>query len=174
MKDNDINIDGELLCKECGLCCEGVFHSYAYSKCEEDEVIAAKAGIPIVMHQKENTKVFLLPCPVYNNICTIYPDRPSVCINHQCDLLKALLHGSIHHDKAKEIVIKMKKLLNGFLPELKKETNNASTNNPMELIRQMSEGLEDGEDCDHFKRKNKELYLKYGLFLKMRKQYFYK
>jgi len=167
-------LDPETLCKECGLCCEGVFHTFAYLYNDEDISIAKKANIPIEFNTDAKSNVFTLGCPAFNGLCSIYPERPSVCSKHKCNLLKSVINHDIILNNALKKVSEIKNILNVILPILKKYTGNHTSNKPEYLLSKILDNLENQSTRDNFKKENKTLFMKYGIFYFIKEKYFYK
>ncbi len=171
--ENDL-IKGETLCKECGLCCEGIFHTVVYLKTDNDLRIVEKSNIPFEFNKKINCPTFKLPCPVFNGVCTIYPERLSVCQNHQCDLLQSVLNDEIALVDAQSIVTEMKNILNNILPKLKSYTKDNTSNKPQYLMNKLFDTLKGETSRKKFKQENRMLLLMYGIFNRLEQKYFYK
>ncbi len=167
-------LKGEELCKECGLCCRGIFHTYAYLYTDDDIRIAKKENIPIIFNNEINHNAFTLPCPVFNGLCSIYSERPSVCGAHKCDLLESVLCDDITIEASLHVVKKMQDILNDILPELKDLTRNTASNNPVKLMNNAYDSLGDESSVNKFKKKHATLLIKYGVFNFLRHKYFYK
>lgn len=173
MNNNNFLI-GEELCKECGLCCKGIFHTFAYLYTDKDMLIVKKANIPIKFNNEKNSNTFTLPCPAFNDLCSLYPERPSVCSAHRCNLLQSVIDNDISLDDALNKVSDMKNILNNILPMLKRHTGNHTSNNPEYLISKILDKLENKSAKNNFKKENKTLFMKYGIFYFLKDKYFYK
>ncbi len=163
----------EELCKACGLCCEGIFHSHAYIYSEEDRQFAQEMQVEIFYDDDEKIDAFPLPCPAFDKICTVYPSRPSVCQAHKCNLLNNLNSQKITFDQAMGTVDKMKNILKSLLPELKQIADDSFSNNPIFLRRKIIESFPDKIMSDAFKNKHKKLLMNYSLFIFLRATRFY-
>lgn len=173
MNETDLS-KGEELCKECGLCCQGVFHTFAYLFTDDDLKHAKNAKIPIKFNNEVNENTFTLPCPSFDSSCSIYNNRPSVCGGHKCDLLKSLISDNIALDDALNKVSGMKSILNYILPILKNYTGNSTSNKPEYLMNKILNNLETESAKNNFKQENKILFMKYGIFYFLKDKYFYK
>lgn len=172
--DQNNHLEGEKLCIECGLCCQGVFHPCAMLFTEQDIKIAKNANTSIEFNKEWNCYVFTLPCPVFNGKCSIYPDRPSVCSEHECDLLKKVIQGTITLEDAQEKVIQIKNILSTLLPELKEITKNNKNFYPRDLVKSIFDSFKNDEEKINFKKENKKLLMEYGAFCILEEKYFYK
>ncbi len=172
---NEQNIlSGETLCKECGLCCQGIFHVYVCLL--DDEVsIVEKTDINIQFEKEEKYSFFTLPCSVFDGHCSIYyQERPSTCSKHRCELLESIIQEEIKIQDALIIVEKMKFLLDEFLPELKHICDNNKINYPPQLMDIILDSLEEGKTKEEFKKENKKLFMKVATFEFLKNKYFYK
>jgi Fe-S-cluster containining protein len=170
----DNKLAGEKLCKKCRLCCEGVFHEFADLETDDDFRIAKKANIPIELYKATNKYVFTLPCPAFNGLCSIYPERPSVCSGHMCDLLKSVICGNMAIEDALNLVKKMQDVFNHILQELRGLDKNNASNNPAWLMGAVLENLGDESSVDKFKKEHTALLIQYGVFNFLTHKYFYK
>ena len=172
MNQNDPS-KGETLCKECGLCCQGIFHPYANLKNKADKKFANDFHAIIKQYNSLEDEVFLLPCPAFTSLCSVYPNRPSVCQKHQCNLLKSVFSDEIDLEKALDIVNTTKDTVNEILPVLHEYSNDYFYNKPELLMDKIFGKYTTDTERRFFKEKNINLFLKYALFLMYRKKYFY-
>ncbi len=163
-------LKGEELCKECGLCCEGVFHTFAYLQNQNDILLAKKANIAVYHEEKKNLDYFSLPCPAFNGSCSVFPNRPSVCSEHKCKLLHRVHQEEISLDRALKVVFKMKETVENLIPSLKALSGTNELNNPKYL---MDKILYNAEDPKKLKEENKKLFMLYGVFSFLKERYFY-
>ncbi len=171
---NEKNIlNGEALCQECGLCCQGVFHSYV--RLLDDEVcIIEKTNINVQFDKEEKFSFFTLACLAFDGHCSIYQERPSTCSKHRCELLQSVIQEEIEIQDALMIVDKMKFLLDEFLPELKHLCDNKKTNFPPQLMDIIFDSFEEGKTKEEFKKDHKKLFMKIAVFGFLKNKYFYK
>lgn len=83
------------LCLACGLCCNGVlFADVRLAPGGAVEPLQA-AGIPV--RQRAKTCGFSQPCVALqaNGACAVYADRPSMCRQFECGLLKDVAAGEL-------------------------------------------------------------------------------
>lgn len=98
---------GSDLCRDCGLCCDGsLFDNVALSG-DEVEAAAANGLQPLA---GEHGARFLLPCPRFCGICTIYPARPRRCREYRCQLLARLERGEVDFAAARAVVVEAQRL----------------------------------------------------------------
>ncbi len=172
---NEKNIlNGEALCQECGLCCQGIFHTYV--RLLDDEVsIIEKTNIDVQFDEEEKFSFFTLACSLFDGNCSIYQEiRPSICSKHHCDLLESIIQEKIKIEDALKIVEKIKLSLDEFLPELKHLCNNNKINYPPQLMEIIFDDLEKGKSKEEFKKENKKLFMKIAVFEVLKNKYFYK
>lgn len=165
-------LSGEVLCKACGLCCQGVFHPYAYLYSSADTEIANNFDA-IIVKEEAGQDAFQLPCPAFSKACTVYPQRPSVCASHQCDLLCTYLTGQATIEQAIDYVKEMQDLLKTLLPELQTLTGCTTINQPEKLLENALASLADEESRAIFKAENGGLLLRFGRFIHLKRKYFY-
>jgi uncharacterized protein len=104
-----VRCDPARLCVPCGLCCSGVLFAWLPVSPEERWRIEGR-GLPVF--QNKLGPALTLPCAARtDNGCGIYADRPSVCVEYSCRLLKDCLEGRITLDRAVAIVADVKTAL---------------------------------------------------------------
>lgn len=92
----------QALCVVCGLCCDGTVGPFATIEPEEDVIRLRRIGITTIC---DNGKKFVLPCKLFDQICTIYhTHRAMICGNYRCKLLKCYDRGVISYESAAEII----------------------------------------------------------------------
>jgi len=99
------------LCKFCGLCCTG--HLFLWARLNAFELDRAQnLGLRVIRNDPRQ-RGFILPCPLWNQHCTIYtsPDCPRVCHSYQCKLLKELLDEKITLQNALPVIEQAKALI---------------------------------------------------------------
>jgi hypothetical protein len=91
---------GNALCISCGMCCDGTLYQSAYMENEQDRSLARSLGME-EMHAEGGRLRFRQPCPNFKTCCTVYDSqKPSVCGNFRCELLKKLDKNQISLDEA--------------------------------------------------------------------------
>lgn len=167
IQDNTIFLEESVqLCVHCGLCCMGYFHEYAVINNNHDLILVYKMGARSSI-DKNGRQIFSLPCPKYDNKCTVYPERPSVCENHQCELLKSVKDKRITLEKAKHISDEMKKLCTS----LEKELDNLVPNKDTHCLRTRFKPL--FASGDTAKKNNPHIFLNYAAYVVLKNRYFY-
>lgn len=167
------SIDNGELCKSCGLCCQGIFHSYVYIYNDKDMQFAKDIQAKITYLEDDKLNAFPLSCLAFDKICTVYLNRPSACFEHECDLLKNYKKEKMTFDKAMNIISKMQSVLKLLLPALQQVSNENFSNNPEFLRKKLIESSPDKILSDEFKNKHKEMLMNYSLFLFLKETYFY-
>ncbi|GAB5522794.1 MAG: hypothetical protein Roseis2KO_06660 [Roseivirga sp.] len=80
------------LCIKCGACCDGT--AFGQVPIEDSDLVGVSLKMNLM--EAEGKRVLKQPCAAHiNNTCTIYADRPSVCSDYQCKLLKESVDGEI-------------------------------------------------------------------------------
>lgn len=168
MENQSISLsDGTKLCLECGLCCTGVFHDRALIYTEEDKACAKSFNATFVF--RDEKEWFRLPCPVYEEKCTIYPNNPSVCQKHECDLLKNINSGNIKLEKAMSVVQEMKKHIDKIKNNMKSTLLETDNREITFLITRFFTTVPQEE-----RKKFSSLLTEYATFLHLKNKYFYK
>ena len=103
--------NGTILCKSCGLCCNG--HLFAWVKLRSPEVASAKSLGLNVLGSDPKHRGFNQPCPLWDGQCTIYhsPAYPRSCRTYKCKLLKRLLDESTTLPEAMTVVAQTNDLI---------------------------------------------------------------
>jgi uncharacterized protein len=91
------------ICKQCGMCCDGTLFRHAKILDEADKKAAAELGLTITK-DKEHQPYFLQPCPCFKTYCTVYENRPKVCISFFCPPLLKAQKGLISFEEANTII----------------------------------------------------------------------
>ncbi len=164
-------LKAEILCKECGLCCQGIFHSRANIYSKQDEQLAKNFNAQIEFDEKISLLTFLLPCPVYNNICTVFPERPSVCEAYSCDLLMKVKGDVVTLDYALTNVHKIKIILERLIPELQILSGDLIIRKPEILMQKIYHKFPEIDIDDSFKQKHSQIFLDYAVYLFLKKQF---
>jgi Fe-S-cluster containining protein len=100
--------NGSDLCRECGICCTGIFF-LKVAVTQEEAQIVDRCGIEI-FHEDEKL-VFNLPCSAHvDKMCTIYTQRPGICRQFTCKLLDQYQNGTVLLETAQEQTEKLNKL----------------------------------------------------------------
>jgi Fe-S-cluster containining protein len=110
-----MSASGSVLCRACGLCCNGML--FGGIQLTEDEARrAARLRLPIF--QEEDGPTLLFPCPAHVGACTIYEERPSVCRSYNCQLVNQLDQGDIDLESALLRVERLRALAEAIRPHL--------------------------------------------------------
>lgn len=170
--EKNITEGGQSLCLSCGLCCTDYFHPKANIQNENDKIIVLKFGGKVMNHN--NKQYFRLPCPAFEENCTIYKDRPSSCRKHQCDLLKSVLNNRIGLNQAKLITKNTKAIASELSHMLDNMSESIKTKEFQSRIRYFFEQYEQNKDTPEFKHKHAHLLMKFATFIFLKDKYFYK
>ena len=166
-------LNHEELCKTCGLCCQGVFHSYAYIYNDKDRQFVNDMNADVTFLEEDNLDAFPLPCIAFDTICTSYLNRPTACREHECDLLKNYKNKKITFDKAIDIIVKMQEVLKPLLPLLQEVSNDFVSNNPEFLRKKLLASFPNQALSEEFKNKHQKMLMNYSMFLFFKETYFY-
>jgi Fe-S-cluster containining protein len=99
-----------VLCRGCGLCCDGSLFSHVGLEPEEVDQLHS-LGIP-TQTRRSGTEV--LPqrcCALKGRDCQIYAARPSSCAEYQCVLATSLLEDRVTLEEAQAVVKKAQRLI---------------------------------------------------------------
>ena len=106
------------LCTACGMCCDGTLFNRARVSSRHGDTDLGARGLKVI-HTDEHAQYFEQPCPALTDrCCTIYADRPSVCANHRCKLLRELDAGATSLDAALAAVTETLRLRDAVVPRL--------------------------------------------------------
>ena len=110
MKETN-EIQANVLCKSCGLCCTG--HLFIWTKLRSAELDSIESlGVP-VLRSDPRQRGFNQPCPLWHGQCTIYmaPHYPRFCQTYKCQLLKRMMDDQISLGDALATVANTKKMI---------------------------------------------------------------
>jgi hypothetical protein len=94
--------DGSALCLACGLCCEGVLHTYAIVTPPDARRLRA---LGLKVESFDNHDGFRLPCPLYqDHRCSVYPPHLHACQSYRCEVLSQYLAGHLTLAEATALV----------------------------------------------------------------------
>jgi len=101
--------EGSRLCLACGLCCQGFLHRAALVAPDEIETVQ-RLGLTVT--ESEEGPGFPLPCPLHREgRCTVYMERPGVCRDYKCKLLRRFLSGEVAWDECMRLIDLAKELV---------------------------------------------------------------
>lgn len=108
------------LCSACGMCCDGTLFQSATVGLSDEAQVAATG---LIVNNNQGELSFAQPCKFYcQSQCSIYLQRPPVCMSYRCRLLKKLDRGEIELEDALAKVKMVRALQVGLvdiLPEAK-------------------------------------------------------
>lgn len=96
--DDDARLNSQAICRDCGLCCRGVWFSHV--SLGQDEVDKAqRAGLTVETGSDGPT--FGQPCVLHRNDgCSAYGTwRPKTCVDYTCALLDQFQAGEASFDE---------------------------------------------------------------------------
>ncbi len=104
-----VSAEGNALCTDCGLCCDGTFYGSVVVLAKETERLA-RVGLPVL--QSEGTCGMPQPCTALRGrLCKAYVDRPSACAAYECELRKKVNAGACSLEEARAQIAVMHALL---------------------------------------------------------------
>ena len=100
----------DTLCLQCGLCCNGVLFADVKLKPADDPVRLTAGGLPV--RGKGKNHCFAQPCTALqpDGKCCVYLDRPTMCRQFECGVLKEVLKGSLAQAEALRLIRRVQKL----------------------------------------------------------------
>lgn len=154
------------ICISCGFCCDNTLFEAAHL--EEDEEVFGEFTKRVT--RIKDHKYFKLPCPYFDEKCTIYDqNKPKVCSSFKCKLLVQAITGEVSKDAALKTIREVKKerdeIIELFLNETgRKESfrtifhfinndDNSIDDNPKLRIIKMKAHLLNIQISRHFKTK---------------------
>jgi Fe-S-cluster containining protein len=103
--------DADVLCTQCGLCCDGTFYGSVVIASGETARLE-RVGLRIVRDEQGRAPTMAQPCSALRGcLCAVYEERPTACAAYQCSLRKAVLTDECTLDDAVANVTKMRELL---------------------------------------------------------------
>lgn len=100
-------LEEQEICISCGFCCDHTLFEYASLQPEEK----VEGHFKDSKFNIDGNDYFKLPCPHFNEKCTIYKKKkPSICSTFKCKLLKNFNKGEIDKERAKSIISEAKTL----------------------------------------------------------------
>lgn len=102
-----------VLCSQCGLCCNGVLFADVRLQPGEDVDGFRVLGLPV--RRRGKICVFSQPCAALkpNGQCGVYEDRPGMCRQFECGVLKRLTSGRLEEAEALSLIRRTRKLVAG-------------------------------------------------------------
>jgi uncharacterized protein len=83
--------DANSLCRECGLCCNGVIFANVQLQPNDNAARLRALGLALLQKSKSGAEKFKQPCTAFAGCeCTIYSERPTYCRQFECLLLKSV------------------------------------------------------------------------------------
>ena len=95
------------ICLACGLCCSGAVFTHGSLKPDEEE---RAERIHLRILREEGVVAFLFPCPAHTGVCSVYDDRPSVCVEYSCETLRSVEDGSMPRAEAEALLARTRAL----------------------------------------------------------------
>lgn len=101
------NCSASDLCIKCGACCDGT----AFGQVPIEDTDLAGVSLKMNLMEAEGKRILKQPCAAHiNNACTIYSQRPFVCGDYECELLKEYVSGEVSKYEAHAAIDKLKLL----------------------------------------------------------------
>jgi Fe-S-cluster containining protein len=103
--------DADVLCTQCGLCCDGTFYGSVVIASGETARLE-RIGLRVVRDEEGRAATMPQPCSALRGcLCAVYEERPTACAAYQCSLRRAVLSDECTLHDAVTNVTKMRELL---------------------------------------------------------------
>lgn len=97
--------DANSLCRECGLCCNGVIFADVQLREGDDAARLRTLGLAFASTSRAGIEKFKQPCAAFGGCqCNIYTERPTYCREFECLLLKSVKAGEIKISEARKVI----------------------------------------------------------------------
>jgi Fe-S-cluster containining protein len=99
--------DANSLCRECGLCCNGVIFADVELQSGDDEARLRALGLRFASNRQSQivNRKFIQPCTAFAGCqCNIYSERPTYCREFECLLLKSVKASQTESTDAVKII----------------------------------------------------------------------
>ena len=94
--------DANSLCRECGLCCNGVIFANVQLRPGDDAARLRALGLTFA---RSKALKFKQPCAAFGGCqCNIYSERPVYCREFECLLLKSAKSGKVGINEARKAI----------------------------------------------------------------------
>lgn len=98
-------IDANSLCRECGLCCNGVIFADVQLRPADNAARLRALGLAFAQKSKVGIEKFKQRCAAFGGCkCNIYSERPTYCREFECLLLKSVKAGEVKIDEARRVI----------------------------------------------------------------------
>ena len=100
----------DTLCLQCGLCCNGVLFADVKLQPADDPDRLKAGGVPV--RKQGPSYRFAQPCAALqpDGKCCVYRDRPTMCRQFECGVLKEVQQGSLAEAEALRLIRRVQKL----------------------------------------------------------------
>jgi len=99
--------DANSLCRECGLCCNGVIFADVQLQSGDNATRLRALGLAFLKNRKSPivNRKFSQPCTAFAGCeCKIYSERPTYCREFECLLLKSVKAGDVEVTDARRVI----------------------------------------------------------------------
>jgi Fe-S-cluster containining protein len=97
------------ICINCGLCSDGTIFRFVPLRPGESPDALTIAGVAV--SAVDDRAAFLLPCAAFRGgCCSIYENRPAVCREYRCSLLRRHEAGEVSFEEARSVIERTKVL----------------------------------------------------------------
>jgi len=93
----------ESICVGCGMCCDGTM--YRNVEVGGDDRLERLETAGLLLSTRDDVTAFRQPCSVFGGgCCSVYADRPAVCRDYRCLLLRRYEAGEATYDDARALI----------------------------------------------------------------------
>lgn len=106
----DNPLEASRLCASCGLCCNGVLFADVKLGSKDAVPVLVSHGLPI--RRRGGRCAFDQPCVALqvDGHCGVYADRPGMCREFECGVLRQMLAGQVSEAEAVRVIGRAQKL----------------------------------------------------------------
>ncbi len=140
------------------MCCDGTM--YRTVDVGGDDPLDRLESAGLVLSTTENVTLFRQPCSAFDgSSCAVYKDRPGVCRQYRCLLLRRHEAGEVSRDEALALIKKTTALRDRVRPELHRIAGAARPEALEPLYRIMEARFDESPDPPASRRAHRDLLI---------------
>lgn len=117
------------ICRDCGLCCNGVL--FQTVRLQPDDSPDRLASLGLKLKRKAGHRCFLQPCPAWRQEgCRIYEERPARCRDFECRQILKLRAGEAEESEIRKKIETTKQMV-ASLQQLLLECGSRNQHRPL-------------------------------------------
>lgn len=138
--------DPNSLCRECGLCCNGVIFADVQLQPGDNAARLHALGLAFLQNRQSPiaNRKFRQPCTAFAGCeCKIYSERPTYCRQFECHLLKGVKAGDVKLAEARQIIrsaLRQSEKIKSLLRQLGDRDESLTLNKRFQRMRRTAEG----------------------------------